>query len=163
MSVVVGSEVFTYGPQDAPSAVEASTGNGESSDFSFQIVIDATPVDTVEEPFDFTHQTIVDPVDVTQVNLNDEPFDFDITVSDLLNKTPVSAGQHFEQAQYVITSLSQAVQQTVMNKVWDEVAGDYVRWRTEEIDDLGYYYPGPGDFLTQTSHYRIEGLVFTRI
>jgi len=68
-----------------------------------------------------------------------------------------------ETAIYVISELGQASQQYIMNKCWDEIAGAWVRWQTLEIDHGGSYYPGPGDFSTQTQFYRIETVTFTRI
>ena len=68
-----------------------------------------------------------------------------------------------ESRRYIITSLTQSVSQTTVNKVWDTVAGAWVRWESEEIDHGGAYYPGPGDFETQTSDFRIETIKFTRV
>jgi len=68
-----------------------------------------------------------------------------------------------EITKFVITSLSQAAQEYVVNKVWDTVAGAPVRWATEQIDYSGDEYPGPGVFGVQTSHYRIETVMFTRV
>jgi len=67
-----------------------------------------------------------------------------------------------ETARYVITSISQASQQFIVNKVWDTVAGTWIRWATETIDLGGGEYPGPGIFGADTSDYRIETVKYTR-
>jgi hypothetical protein len=50
----------------------------------------------------------------------------------------------------------------VMNKVWDNTAGEYVRWQTDYPDEGGDLYPGPGEFGVDTSDYRQEVVVFGR-
>lgn len=67
-----------------------------------------------------------------------------------------------EYARYVITSISQASQQTIVNKAWDTVAGGWVHWQTETIDLGGAEYPGPGVFGIDTSDYRAETVSYTR-
>jgi hypothetical protein len=52
--------------------------------------------------------------------------------------------------------------QTVVNRVWDTVAADFVRWSTSEIDSAGASYPGPGTFGVDTSDYVVETIQFTR-
>jgi hypothetical protein len=48
-----------------------------------------------------------------------------------------------------------------VNKVWDTVAGDWVRWQTEFEDVNGVQYPGPGLFGVNTSMYRVESIKFS--
>lgn len=54
-------------------------------------------------------------------------------------------------------------QQTVVNRVWDTVAADFVRWVTSEIDSAGASYPGPGTFGVDTSDYVVETIQHTRV
>lgn len=68
-----------------------------------------------------------------------------------------------EGVRYIITSLTQGVNQSTVNRVWDQVLGGHVWWATEEIDVSGAHYPGPGDFETQTTDFRVETVKFTRI
>jgi hypothetical protein len=53
--------------------------------------------------------------------------------------------------------------QTVVNRVWDTVAADFVRWSTSEIDSAGGSYPGPGTFGVDTSDYVVETIQHTRV
>lgn len=53
-------------------------------------------------------------------------------------------------------------EQTVVNRVWDTVAGDFVRWVTSAIDSVGASYPGPGTFGVDTSDYVVETVQYTR-
>lgn len=48
-----------------------------------------------------------------------------------------------------------------INKVWDTVAGGWVRWQTEFEDVGGVFYPGPGAFGANTSQYRVEAINFS--
>ncbi len=48
-----------------------------------------------------------------------------------------------------------------VNKVWDTVAGAWVRWITEFEDVGGLLYPGPGAFGADTSQYRVEAITFS--
>lgn len=53
--------------------------------------------------------------------------------------------------------------QSVVNRVWDTVAGDFVRWATDNIDSQGILYPGPGTFGVHTSDYVVETINYTRV
>lgn len=63
----------------------------------------------------------------------------------------------------VVSSSVDMPLQTVINRVWDTVAGDFVRWATAEIDSGGSLYPGPGVFGVNTSDYVVETIQFTRV
>lgn len=54
-------------------------------------------------------------------------------------------------------------QQEVINRVWDSVAGDYVRWSTNAIDSDGDSYPGPGTFGVDTSDFTVETVQYARL
>lgn len=54
-------------------------------------------------------------------------------------------------------------QESVVNRVWDTVAGDFVRWTTSAIDSYGEYYPGPGTYGVDTSDHVVETIEFTRV
>jgi hypothetical protein len=43
-----------------------------------------------------------------------------------------------------------------VNRVWDTVAGSFVRWATTSPNPTGTSYPGPGAFGVDTSDYCIE-------
>ena len=46
---------------------------------------------------------------------------------------------------------------TYVNRVFDTVAADFVRWNTFDAPDPGgQQYPGPGTFGVQTSDYCVE-------
>lgn len=45
-----------------------------------------------------------------------------------------------------------------INRVYDSVAGDFVRWGTPIPDTAGTFYPGPGSFGGDTSDYCIESV-----
>ena len=53
-------------------------------------------------------------------------------------------------------------EQSVSNRVWDTVAGTFVRWSTALIDTSGESYPGPGTFGVDTSNFVVETIEFTR-
>lgn len=53
--------------------------------------------------------------------------------------------------------------QSVVNRVWDTVAADFVRWSTDDIDSSGNFYPGPGTFGVDTSDYVVETIQHTRV
>lgn len=44
---------------------------------------------------------------------------------------------------------------TYVNRVFDDVANDFVRWETSSPDSTGASYPGPDSFVN-TSDYCIE-------
>lgn len=44
----------------------------------------------------------------------------------------------------------------VLNRVFDSVQGDFVRWVTSAPDPTGASYPGPGVFGVDTSDYIVE-------
>jgi len=54
-------------------------------------------------------------------------------------------------------------EQTVVNRVWDTVAGNFVRWMTNAIDSAGTFYPGPGTFGVHTSDYVVETINYTSV
>jgi len=54
-------------------------------------------------------------------------------------------------------------EQTLVNRVWDTIAADFVRWVTSAIDSAGAFYPGPGTFGVDTSDYVVETINYTRI
>lgn len=54
-------------------------------------------------------------------------------------------------------------EQTVVNRVWDTVAGDFVRWVTAGADSGGASYPGPGTFGVDTSDYVVETVKYARV
>lgn len=68
-----------------------------------------------------------------------------------------------EEAQYQSVSVTQFPQQTVVQKVWDTVEGDWVLWATEAMDLDGASYPGPGTWGAHTSDYRVLNIKFTRV
>lgn len=43
-----------------------------------------------------------------------------------------------------------------VNRVYDSVEGDFVRWRTDGPNPDGSSYPGPGVFGVDTSDYVVE-------
>lgn len=96
--------------------------------------------------------------DTTEVLFNEEIFQY---AAQLSNQTEVIFSQ--EITRFVITSLSQGSTQFVINKVWDTVKGNWTQWATEEIDFGGSYYPGPGAFPGDISHFRVQSLSYTRI
>lgn len=49
-----------------------------------------------------------------------------------------------------------------IQKVWDDVEGDWVLWETESMDPNGGHYPGPGTWGLDTSYYRVLNIKFTR-
>lgn len=53
--------------------------------------------------------------------------------------------------------------QSVVNRVWDTVAADFVRWVTSAIDSTGTFYPGPGTFGVDTSDFVVETIQHTRV
>jgi len=114
---------------------------------------------------------IVDPVDLL-MELTPDSSDIDVVVvspSDLLMElTPDSSD-----IDVVVVSPSDLIyevdmegggaEQTVVNRVWDTVAGDFVRWVTAEADSSGVSYPGPGTFGVDTSDYVVETLKYSRL
>lgn len=58
--------------------------------------------------------------------------------------------------EYFVTSAGGV---TIVNRVYDTVAGGFVRWRTSEEDSAGASYPGPGTFGVDTSDYCIEARI----
>ena len=49
----------------------------------------------------------------------------------------------------------------VLNRVYDSVAGNFVRWATDSPDPSGASYPGPGTFGPDTSDYVVEDQSFS--
>lgn len=47
-----------------------------------------------------------------------------------------------------------------LNRVFDSVQGDFVRWVTPSPDPTGASYPGPGVFGVDTSDYIVEDPTF---
>jgi len=84
-------------------------------------------------------------------------------LSELIQDEPdvelISPGDFFEE---IPLDGGGGATQTVTNRVWDTIAGDFVRWVTEEIDSAGSSYPGPGTFGVDTSDYVVETIQFTR-
>lgn len=78
----------------------------------------------------------------------DEPDVELIAPGDFMDEIPFGAG---------------GAEQTVTNRVWDTVAGDFVRWVTGAIDSAGASYPGPGTFGVDTSDYVVETIQHTRV
>jgi hypothetical protein len=68
-----------------------------------------------------------------------------------------------EVVEYAATSLYSVPGQTVLQKVWDTVAGNWVLWETEAIDSDGGSYPGPGTWGVHTSDFRLQNIKFTRV
>lgn len=44
------------------------------------------------------------------------------------------------------------------NRVFDSVAGTFVRWSQSLVDSSGAFYPGPGTFGVDTSDYCVEAI-----
>lgn len=64
---------------------------------------------------------------------------------------------------YVIDMEGGGAEETVVNRVWDTVAGDFVRWVTAGADSAGASYPGPGTFGVDTSDYVVETVKYARV
>jgi len=64
---------------------------------------------------------------------------------------------------YVIDMEGGGAEETVVNRVWDTVAGDFVRWVTAGADSGGASYPGPGTFGVDTSDYVVETTKYNRL
>lgn len=77
--------------------------------------------------------------------------------------TVVSDRSIVEPTSFITTLVSDFPQQTVVQKVWDTVAGDWVLWATEAMDIDGASYPGPGTWGAHTSDYRVLNIKFTRV
>lgn len=68
-----------------------------------------------------------------------------------------------EVTEYMVYSTIGLSAQTVVNRVWDTVAADFVRWATSEIDRAGASYPGPGTFGVDTSDFVVETIQYARV
>lgn len=126
---------------------------GEGASYNTEAV-DANQVN--EQPEIALYQ--LEPVDDAQVNEQPE-------VTSFMQMFPDAhlSNVRGEGVRYIATSLTQAAQQTIVNRVWDELLPGFVWWETEEIDYVGAHYPGPGDFETQTTDYKLETVKFTRV
>jgi hypothetical protein len=56
-----------------------------------------------------------------------------------------------------------AVESSYINRVWDPLAMDYVRWVTYYIDVNGQEYPGPSLWAAVSGSYVVEAIKFGRI
>jgi hypothetical protein len=50
-----------------------------------------------------------------------------------------------------------------VNKVWDPIDGDYVRWETAYRDTQGAEYPGSSAWSAVAASYCIESITFRRL
>jgi hypothetical protein len=66
---------------------------------------------------------------------------------------------------YVLVSMAFSIKQSVIQKVWDTAVGggEWVPWKTDELDITGTYYPYPSNWGVSTSLFRIEDIIYEEV
>lgn len=64
---------------------------------------------------------------------------------------------------YEIFLESGSAERSYVNRVWDSVANDFVRWTSSQADSSGSFYPGPGTFGVDTSDFVVETVQYGRL
>lgn len=107
-----------------------------TSDFIEEMTLDEPVIDVISRA-DFAPEITLD-----------EPVVDVISVNDFMDEMTLPRGG--------------GATQSVVNRVWDTVAGDYVQWITEEMDLGGEFYPGPGAYGIDTEDYVVENLQYSQ-
>jgi hypothetical protein len=91
------------------------------------------------------------------VNVNMHTFldvtynDMTITIPDELPANTFASAGELEPEMITLSGAASSV----INRVWDTVAGSFVSWESGEPDTLGVSYPGPGTFGADTADFCI--------